>query len=206
MTSIHTLDLPRLRWGLFGLVAALFLDAVDLEVEDMDPLHDGAALAFYALLGWGLGQRQVKEHGAAPWVFWTPLAARAAAWVVPMISKDLERSTYVALGLQLAFTGALLGACLMMVRIAGGAGISSTTRWRASARNVGLLMLLPGLVTAFTMTRPAVQLPFKPYLGSLDSTWWREGLVWLVMAAALLGVASVVVSAWVTWRSAGRRT
>lgn len=206
MTSIHAMNLSRLRWGLFGLVAALVLDAVDVEVEDLDVLHDGAALALYALAGFGLGQRAGREHGAVPALFWLPLVARAAASLVPMISKDVERSTWISLGLLLAFTGALVAVCVSMERITKGAGLSSSSRWRSTKLHVLLLATLPGALTAFMVTRPAVQLPFFPYVGSLDSTWYLTIVQWAAMIMALLAVASVVLSAWTTWRSAGRRT
>ncbi len=205
MPAIPDLRLRRLQLGLLALIAALVLDAIDIPIEGMDVAYDGVALALFGVAAFGIGQPGARSHGVVLALAWLPFAVRAVTFTLPRVGADWAASWPIEVALFAAFAISLLLLALTMVKLTKSAGISSSARWRRTAIQVGLLVLLPGLATSIFVTSPAQELPFKPYVAKLDGTWWKTALSWAVMGAAMLAMVDMCMSAWTTGRSAGRR-
>lgn len=205
MPAIPDLRLRRLQLGLLALIAALVLDSIDIRVEGMDVAYDGVALALFGVAGFGIGQPGARSHGVVTALAWLPFAVRGATFTLPRVDAHWASSWPVEVAFFAAFTISLLLLSVTMVKLTKSAGISSSARWRRCALQVGLLILLPGLATSIFVTSPAQELPFKPYVAELEAAWWKTAMSWAVMGAALLAVFEMVMAAWTTGRSAGRR-
>lgn len=205
MPAIPDLRLRRLQLGLLALIAALVLDSVDLRVEGIDVAYDGMALALFGVAAFGIGQPGARSHGVVTALAWLPFAVRAATFTLPRVGADWAASWPIEVAFFTAFAVSLLLLAVTMVKLTKSAGISSSAKWRRCAIEVGVLILLPGLATSIFVTSPAQELPLKPYVADLDGAWWKTALAWAVMGAALLAVFDMVLAAWTTGRSAGRR-
>ena len=75
MEALQAKTLTRLRIGLAALMLGLIFDAVDLQVNDIDVLHDIAAAVLLGVAGWGLGQAAAAAGVARS----CPAAAAATA-------------------------------------------------------------------------------------------------------------------------------
>jgi len=206
MPAIPDLNLRRLQLGLLALIAALVLDSIDFRVEGVDFAHDGIALALFGVAALGIGQPGARTHRVRPALAWLPFAVRAATFTLPRIGADWAASWPIEVAFFAALSISLLLLAMSMVRLTKSSGLSSSARWRRSAIQIGLMILVPGLATAIFVTSPAQELPFKPHVSSLDGAWWKTALSWAVMGAALLAVFDMCMAAWTTTRSAGRRT
>lgn len=205
MARIYALDLRRLRLGLLSLVAALVVDAVDLRYDRFDVLYDGAGLLFYLGAALGIGQPAVRALGVFLPFVWLPFAVRSVTFAMSRMDATWTKQSLVELGAFAAFSISLLVFCLTMMRLCKGAGLASSARWRRSAMTVGLLILLPGIVSGIFVTSLVAELPFRHYVGSIDKAWWKTGLTIAVMIAALVATFDIASSAFTTWKSTGRR-
>ncbi len=199
------LGIARLRLGLTAFVLALLFDLVDVQLDDfddIDALHDGAALLLYCAAAWGIGQR---SSGALKLLFWLPAAACAFSLAIEYVGGNWKYSFLVQLGAFLASALALVLFALGMVRLTKRSGIASSARWRRVMFEFVLLVLLPGLVIGLLVTEPVAELPFRHAPGKVDSNWWKQSIAWAGVVGSVLACFDAMLASWTSWRSAGRR-
>ncbi|MEM8710634.1 MAG: hypothetical protein AAGG01_06755, partial [Planctomycetota bacterium] len=82
MTDLDDTTLTRLRIGLAALALALITDACDLKLNDIDVLHDLAAMVLLGVAGWALSQTAKTSQAAPAFLFWIAPAAFAAGQAI----------------------------------------------------------------------------------------------------------------------------
>ena len=197
--------MSRLRLGLVALVAALLVDIVDVQFDDLDVMHDALALALYAVAGWGAAQPGARAAGAFTPFFWLPTGACALALLLEISDASWTYGFFLRLAAFLASAGGLLLFTVGMIQLTKGTSLASSTRWRRAMFELALLVVLPGVAIGFLMTDPSSELPFRHAPGSLDSTWWKEAIAWGAVIGAVLASFDTAMASVVTFRSAGRR-
>ena len=206
MDELQPQHLSRLRIGLAALIAGLVVDAVDLEYEDIDVLHDIAAAVLLAVAGWGIGQAAAASKTAPAALFWIPAIALGGGLVVDAIGPGWSAHRGFEMARFALYVGGLAAAAFGMAKLTSGVGLSSSVKWRRAGLQFSLMVLVPGLVIALFLMPPSQSLPFRHHVGKLDGTWWKTVIGYVAMALALLATFDTVMAAFTTWKSAGRRT
>ncbi|QDV07999.1 hypothetical protein Poly30_35350 [Planctomycetes bacterium Poly30] len=206
MDELQPQHLSRFRIGLAALIAGLIFDAVDLQWNDIDVLHDIAAALLLAVAGWGIGQAAAASKSAPIALFWVPAFALGTGLLIDAIDPGWSAQRGFQMGRFALYVGGLAAMCFGMAKMTSGIGLSSSVRWRRAGLQFSLMVLIPGLVIALFLMAPAPNLPFRHHVGQLKGTWWKTALGYVTMALALLATFDTVLSAFTTWKSAGRRS
>ena len=205
MEALQPKILTRLRIGLAALMLGLIFDAVDLQVSDIDVLHDIAAMVLLGVAGWGLGQA-ASAAGVAPMaIFLLPAVALGAGFVIDWIDPGWSANRFFQIGRFALFAGGLVVIAFNMAKLTAETGISSSVKWRRSGLQLLLLILVPGLIISVTMLPPSPSLPFRHQVGKIDGSTLKTIVGYVAMAAALLATFDTIMASFTTWRSAGRR-
>lgn len=206
MEALDPKILNRLRIGLAALMLGLIFDAVDLELNDIDVLHDIAAAVLLGVAGWGIGQA-ASAAGVAPMaIFLLPALALGGGFIVDAIDPGWSSNRFFQIGRFALYIGGLVATAFSMAKLTSEVGLSSSVKWRRSGLQLALLVLLPGLIIAVTMLPPSPSLPFRHHVGKIDGTTLKTIVGYAAMAAALLATFDTVMASFATWRSAGRRS
>lgn len=206
MEALEPQTLTRLRIGLAALMLGLVFDAVDLQLSDIDVLHDIAAVVLLGIAGWGLGQA-ASTAGVAPMaLFLLPAVALGGGLIIDAIGPSWASNTFFEIGRFALFVGGLIAVAFGMAKLTSSVGLSSSVKWRRAGLQLLLLILVPGLLIAVFYLPPSPSLPFRHHVGTIDGSTAKTIVGYLAMAAALLATFDTVMAAFATWRSAGRRS
>lgn len=205
MTDLDDTALTRLRIGLAALGLALITDACDIQLGDIDVLHDLAAMVLLGVAGWGLSQAASASKAVPGFLFWIAPAAFAVGQGIDALDPSWSAHRGVQMARFGLYAGGLAATAFAMAKLTSKVGLSSSVKWRRSGLQLALMVLVPGLVIALFLMPPAPGLPFHHRVGKIDSTWWKTGISYGAMGLALLAAFDTTMATFTTWRSAGRR-
>ncbi len=205
MEALEPKILTRLRIGLAALMLGLIFDAVDLQLNDIDVLHDIAAAVLLGIAGWGIGQAAATAGVAPMALFLVPALALGGGLIIDAIDPGWSANRFFQMGRFALYVGGLVAIAFSMAKVSSEVGLSSSVKWRRAGLQLLLLILVPGLVISVFMLPPSPSLPFRHHVGKIDGSTVKTIVGYLAMAAALLATFDTVMASFATWRSAGRR-
>ncbi len=205
MEALDPKILTRLRIGLAALMLGLIFDAVDLELNDIDVLHDIAAAVLLGVAGWGLGQAAAAAGVAPMAIFLLPAVALGGGLIIDAIGPGWSANRFFQIGRFALYVGGLAASAFCMAKVTSEVGLSSSVKWRRSGLQLSLLVLVPGIVIAVFMLPPSPSLPFRHHVGKIDGSTVKTIVGYVAMGLALLATFDTVMASFATWRSAGRR-